>query len=54
MKAIIMAGGEGKRLKPITGSTPKPLVPLCGRPVMEHIILLLRRHGITDICAALK
>lgn len=54
MKAIIMAGGEGKRLKPITGSTPKPLVPLCGRPVMEHIILLLRRHGITDICAALQ
>lgn len=54
MKAIIMAGGEGKRLKPITGSTPKPLVPLCGRPVMEHIILLLRRHGITDICATLK
>lgn len=54
MKAIIMAGGEGKRLKPVTGSTPKPLVPLCGRPVMEHIILLLKRHGITDICAALK
>ena len=54
MKAIIMAGGGGKRLKPITGSTPKPLVPLCGRPVMEHIILLLRRHGITDICATLK
>ena len=54
MKAIIMAGGEGKRLKPITGSTPKPLVPLCGRPVMENIILLLRRHGITDICATLK
>ena len=54
MKAIIMAGGEGRRLKPITGDMPKPLVPLCGRPVMEHIILLLRRHGITDICAALK
>ena len=54
MKAIIMAGGEGKRLKPVTGDMPKPLVPLCGRPVMEHIILLLKRHGITDICAALK
>lgn len=54
MKAIIMAGGEGKRLKPVTGDMPKPLVPLCGRPVMEHIILLLRRHGITDICASLK
>lgn len=54
MKAIIMAGGEGKRLKPVTGDTPKPLVSLCGRPVMEHIILLLKKHGITDICAALK
>lgn len=54
MKAIIMAGGEGKRLKPVTGDTPKPLAQLCGRPVMEHIILLLKRHGITDICAALK
>lgn len=54
MKAIIMAGGEGRRLKPVTGDMPKPLVPLCGRPVMEHIILLLKKHGITDICAALK
>ncbi len=54
MKAVIMAGGEGKRLKPVSGDTPKPLVKLCGRPVMEHIILLLKKHGITDICAALK
>lgn len=54
MKAIIMAGGEGKRLKPVTGDTPKPLVQLCGRPVMEHIIMLLRRHGMTDICATVK
>ena len=54
MKAIIMAGGEGTRLKPVSGDTPKPLVPLCGRPVMEHIVLLLKKHGITDICCALK
>ncbi len=54
MKAIIMAGGEGTRLKPVTGDTPKPLAMLCGRPIMEHIILLLKKHGITDICAALK
>lgn len=54
MKAVIMAGGEGKRLKAVTGDMPKPLVSLCGRSVMEHIILLLRRNGITDICAALK
>ena len=54
MKAIIMAGGEGTRLKPVSGDTPKPLVPLCGRPVMEHIVLLLKKHGITDVCCALK
>lgn len=54
MKAVILAGGEGKRLKCITGDTPKPLVPLLGRSVMEHIILLLRREGFYHICAAVK
>ncbi len=54
MKAVIMAGGEGTRLKPVSSDTPKPLVSLCGRPVMEHIVLLLKKHGITDICCALK
>ena len=53
MKAVIMAGGEGKRLRPLTLGMPKPMVPLLDRPVMEHIILLLRRHGITDICVTL-
>ncbi|MEA4947915.1 MAG: nucleotidyltransferase family protein [Oscillospiraceae bacterium] len=54
MKAVIMAGGEGKRLKSVTGDAPKPMAPLLGRPMMEHIVELLRRHGITEICAALK
>ncbi len=54
MKAVIMAGGEGTRLKSITGDMPKPLVPLCGVPLMEHIIRLLRDNGFTDICAAVK
>lgn len=54
MKAVIMAGGQGTRLKPVSGNTPKPLVPFCGRPVMEHIVRLLKKNGITDICAALK
>ena len=54
MKAVIMAGGEGKRLKAVTGDTPKPLVPLLGRPMMEHILLLLKAHGFTDVCAAVK
>lgn len=54
MKAIILAGGEGKRLKPVTGQLPKPMVPIIGKPVLERIIELLRYHGITEICATLK
>jgi len=54
MKAVIMAGGEGKRLKAVTGELPKPMVPLLGRPVMEHIILLLREYGFKDICVSAK
>ncbi len=54
MKAIIMAGGFGTRLRPVSGEHPKPMVPICGRPAMEHIVNLLRREGFEDICAALK
>ncbi len=54
MKAVIMAGGEGRRLRPLSGEQPKPLVPFLGRPIMEHIILLLKKHGYTDICATVK
>lgn len=54
MKAVIMAGGMGTRLRSITGDTPKPMVPLLGRPMMEHIIILLREQGFTDICAAVR
>lgn len=53
MKAVIMAGGEGTRLRPLSLGRPKPMTPLLGRPVMEHIIALLRHHGITDICVTL-
>lgn len=53
MKAVIMAGGEGTRLRPMSLGSPKPMVPLFGRPVMEHIIALLKRHDITDICVTL-
>jgi mannose-1-phosphate guanylyltransferase/phosphomannomutase len=49
VKAVIMAGGEGTRLRPQTSNLPKPMLPLVGRPMMEHIVALLRRHGITDI-----
>ncbi|MFZ5899476.1 MAG: sugar phosphate nucleotidyltransferase [Bacillota bacterium] len=49
MKAIIMAGGEGSRLRPLTCGRPKPMVPLLNRPVMAYCIELLKQHGITDI-----
>ncbi len=48
-----MAGGEGSRLRPLTSRRPKPLAPVAGKPVMEHIIALLRRHGITEIVCTL-
>ena len=54
MKAVIMAGGEGRRLRPVTGDTPKPLAPLLGRPVMEHILRLLAGQGFDTVCAALR
>ena len=49
MKAVIMAGGEGTRLRPLTSSQPKPLLPLANKAMAEHIVSLLRRHGFDDI-----
>ena len=49
MKAVVMAGGEGSRLRPLTIRRPKPMVPIAGKPVMEHILNLLKRHGITEV-----
>jgi mannose-1-phosphate guanylyltransferase/phosphomannomutase len=51
MKAVVMAGGEGSRLRPLTQSRPKPLAPVANKPVMEHIVDLLKRHGISEIVA---
>lgn len=48
-----MAGGEGTRLRPLSLGSPKPMTPLLGRPVMEHIIGLLKNHGVDDICVTL-
>src|SRR5262249_20174132 len=53
MKAVVMAGGEGSRLRPLTCHRPQPLVPVVNRPVMQHILELLKRHGITEIVATL-
>src|SRR5207245_2706745 len=49
VKAVIMAGGEGTRLRPLTSNCPKPMLPLANRPMMEHIIDLLKKHGFDDI-----
>ncbi len=48
MKAVVMAGGEGTRLRPMTSSMPKPLLPVANRPIMEHVLRLLKRHGLSE------
>ena len=49
MRAVVMAGGEGTRLRPLTSNQPKPMVPIVGKPCMEHILELLSRHGFDEV-----
>lgn len=49
MKAMILAAGKGTRVRPITDTVPKPMIPIINRPVMEFLVDLLRRHGFADI-----
>jgi mannose-1-phosphate guanylyltransferase / phosphomannomutase len=49
-----MAGGQGTRLRPLTSNQPKPMLPVVGRPMMEHILLLARNHGVTEIVATVQ
>src|SRR4051794_3300429 len=49
MRAVILAGGEGTRLRPLTSNQPKPMMPLVNRPMLEHIVSLLKKHGFDDI-----
>jgi len=53
MKAIIMAGGFGTRLRPLTINIPKPMVPIANLPMMEHVVHLLRKNGFTDLVSLL-
>lgn len=53
MKALIMAGGFGTRLRPLTNNIPKPMIPMANRPMMEHIAELLKAHGMTDLICLL-
>ncbi|KPI01757.1 Mannose-1-phosphate guanylyltransferase, Phosphomannomutase [Actinobacteria bacterium OK006] len=54
MKAVVMAGGEGTRLRPMTSNLPKPLLPVGDRPVMEHVLQLLKSHGIRDVVVTVQ
>src|SRR5258706_8757446 len=47
--AVIMAGGEGRRLRPLTDPTPKPMIPVAGRPILQRILLLLGGPGVRHI-----
>jgi mannose-1-phosphate guanylyltransferase / phosphomannomutase len=54
MKAVVMAGGEGSRLRPLTLTRPKPMLPVANRPLLGHILGLLKRHGILDVVVTLQ
>ncbi|MEX2421132.1 MAG: sugar phosphate nucleotidyltransferase, partial [Actinomycetota bacterium] len=49
MKAVVLVGGEGTRLRPITDTIPKPLVPLMNRPILDHVLDHLGRHGVHEV-----
>src|SRR3990170_562612 len=53
MKAVIMAGGKGTRLRPLTSNQPKPMVSIVGKPCMEHILELLRAHDFEEVVVTL-
>lgn len=53
MRAIVLVGGEGTRLRPLTWRTPKALVPVLGRPLLEHLILHLKAHGVDHVTLAM-
>jgi len=53
MRAVLMAGGSGTRLRPLTCDLPKPMVPILNQPIAEHIVNLLKRHNITEVIATL-
>ena len=54
MKAVVMAGGEGSRLRPLTIGRPKPMVPVVNKSVIGHLFDLLKHHGITEVIVTLR
>jgi len=53
VKAVVMAGGQGTRLRPLTSNQPKPMVPVVNKPTIQHILELVQRHGINDVVMTL-
>jgi mannose-1-phosphate guanylyltransferase/phosphomannomutase len=53
MKAVVMAGGFGTRIQPLTNSRPKPMLPIMNRPMMEHTMMTLKSLGITEFIVLL-
>jgi mannose-1-phosphate guanylyltransferase/phosphomannomutase len=53
VKAVVMAGGQGTRLRPLTSNQPKPMVPILNKPCVQHILELVQRHGIDDVIMTL-
>lgn len=53
MKAVVMAGGQGTRLRPLTSNQPKPMVPVVNKPTIQHILELVQRHGINEVVMTL-
>ena len=49
MYALILAGGKGERLRPLTDTLPKPMVPVCGKPILWHQVQWLKEAGVTDV-----
>lgn len=54
LKAVVMAGGQGTRLRPLTSNQPKPMVPVVNKPLMEHIVELLKRHSLEQVIVTLQ
>jgi len=51
-KAVVLAGGKGTRMRPFTYEMPKPMIPVKGKPLLQHIIELLRKHDVRDVTLA--
>ena len=54
MRALVLAGGFDTRIRPLTVNIPKPMLPLVNRPILEHIVRLLARHGFSEITVLLS